>query len=306
MAAGMGQTAFLQYRLFVEAEGSRWIDFDATLWTTRTKSKTNTAGGSPGDTVYEDNKFQIAWDEYDRWQKYTSAERQELLDAGIEAPKPPKPETPNTNGRFNTIEGNAYYARNNRTGFQFSNRMKLSDKLSLTLMGDFQNEKLTSRNDFSDELERGGYDKYREELENSTIRANYELNQYGVPRNGKRREYNLGFNFRYEPFRWLTLTAGGRYTNFQLQDKSKRLESGKNKYGRPLEMNRGIKYSIGRVATPQEYADYKAIDDALANGSLDYGVLYATDEYAEQRKKHAQISLTSVSSQFTIYSDFDS
>ena len=281
-------------------EGSRWIDFDATLWTTRTNSKTNTAGGSPGDTVYEDNKFQIAWDEYDRWQKYTPAERQELLDAGIEAPKPPKPETPNTNGRFNTIEGNAYYARNNRTGFQFSNRMKLSDKLSLTLMGDFQNEKLTSRNDFSDELERGGYDKYREELENSTIRANYELNQYGVPRNGKRREYNLGFNFRYEPFRWLTLTAGGRYTNFQLQDKSRRLESGTNKTGDPLEMNRGIKYSIGRVATPQEYADYKAIDDALANGSLDYGVLYATDEYAEQRKKHAQISLTSfqVNSQF--------
>ena len=85
-----------------------------------------------------------------------------------------------------------------------------------------------------------------EELENSTIRANYELNQYGVPRNGKRREYNLGFNFRYEPFRWLTLTAGGRYTNFQLQDKSRRLESGTNKTGDPLEMNRGIKYSIGQ------------------------------------------------------------
>ena len=231
--------------------------------------------------------------------KATPEERRELLDAGFETPKPPKSETPNTNGRFNTIEGNAYYARNNRTGFQFSNRMKLSDKLSLTLMGDFQNEKLTSRNDFSDELERGGYDKYREELENSTIRANYELNQYGVPRNGKRREYNLGFNFRYEPFRWLTLTAGGRYTNFQLQDKSKRLESGTYKTGYPLEMNRGIKYSIGRVATPQEYADYKAIDDALANGSLDYA-LYMADEYSEQRKKHKQISLSSfqVNSQF--------
>ncbi len=274
MAAGMGQTAFLQYRLFMEARGQPLDRFRCTLWTTRTNSKTNTAGGSPGDTVYEDNKFQIAWDEYDRWQKSTPEERRELLDAGFGTPKPPKPETPNTNGRFNTIEGNAYYARNNQTGFQFSNRMKLSDKLSLTLMG--------------------------EELENSTIRANYELNQYGVPRNGKRREYNLGFNFRYELFRWLTLTAGGRYTNFQLQDKSKRLESGTYKTGYPLEMNRGIKYSIGRVATPQEYADYKAIDDALANGSLDYGVLYATEEYAEQRKKHEQISLYSfqVNSQY--------
>ena len=76
MAAGMGKTAFLQYRLFVEARGQPLDNFDATLWTTRTNSKTNTAGGSPGDTVYEDNKFQIAWDEYDRWQKYTPAERQ--------------------------------------------------------------------------------------------------------------------------------------------------------------------------------------------------------------------------------------
>ncbi len=89
-------------------EGSRWIDFDATLWTTRTNSKTNTAGSSPGDTVYEDLVFQQAWDEYDRWQKATPEERQELLDAGFETPKPPKSETPNTNGRFNTIEGNAY------------------------------------------------------------------------------------------------------------------------------------------------------------------------------------------------------
>ena len=75
-------------------EGSRWIDFDATLWTTRTNSKTNTAGGSPGDTVYEDNKFQIAWDEYDRWQKSTPEERRELLDAGFGTPKPPNPKRP--------------------------------------------------------------------------------------------------------------------------------------------------------------------------------------------------------------------
>lgn len=280
-------------------EGSRWIDFDASLWTTRTKSKTNTAGGSPGDTVYEDLAFQRTWDEYDSWQKYSPQERQELLDNGFEAPKPPKPETPNTNGRFNTIEGNAYYSRNNRTGFQFSNRMKLHDKLSLTLMGDFQNEKLTSNNNFSDELENAGLDKYREEIEDNTIRANYELNQYGVPRNGKRREYNLGFNFRYEPFHWLTLTAGGRYTNFQLQDKSKRLENGRDKYGEPLMMNRGVVYSLGRVATQQEYADYLAIEEALQNGTLDYAT-YLSDEYEENRKKHQQISLSSyqINSQF--------
>ena len=61
-----------------------------------------------------------------------------------------------------------------------------------------------------------------------------------------------------------------------------------------------MKYSVGRVATLQEYADYKAIDDALADGSLDWGDLYAKDEYAEQLKKYKQISLNqfSVNSQF--------
>ena len=49
------------------------------------------------------------------------------------------------------------------------------------------------------------------------------------------------------------------------------------------------------MATLQEYADYKAIDDALADGSLDWGDLYAKDEYAEQLKKYEQISLNQFS-----------
>ncbi|MGN6932706.1 hypothetical protein ACTHSY_11945, partial [Neisseria sp. P0013.S004] len=53
-------------------EGNRWIDFDASLWTNRTKSKTNTAGGSPSDAMYEDRTD------------------------GVE-------QLPNTNGRFNTL-----------------------------------------------------------------------------------------------------------------------------------------------------------------------------------------------------------
>ena len=249
-------------------EGSRWIDFDATLWATRTKSRTNTAGGSPGDTLYEDHVFQRAYDEYHSWQSYTPAERQELINAGIEPPKPPAITTPNTNGRFNTIEGQAYYADNKRTGFHFSNRMKLNNTLSLTLLGDFQNEKLNSRDNFSEELADGGR-KYQDEMEQNILRPNYELNQFGVPRNGKRREYNLGFHFKYDPFRWLSLTAGARYTNFSIQDKSKRLETGLGKYNDPLIINRGIKFDFKRVATEKEYQDHlnaaKIIEAGLAD-----------------------------------------
>ncbi|OSI35949.1 TonB-dependent receptor domain-containing protein [Neisseria dumasiana] len=249
-------------------EGNRWIDFDATLWTTRTKSKTNTAGGSPGDTLYEDRVFQRARDEYLSWQSYTPAERQELLNAGVEPPKPPAITTPNINGRFNTVEGQAYYSNNKRTGFHFSNRMKLNNKLSLTVLGDFQNEKLNSRDNFSAELADGGR-KYRNELDNDILRPNYELNQFGVPRNGKRREYNLGFNFKYDPFHWLSLTAGARYTNFSIQDKSKRLETGRDKYSYPLSINRGIKFEFQRVATEKEYQDHLNAAKILEAGLAD-------------------------------------
>ena len=189
-------------------EGNRWIDFDASLWTTRTKSKTNTAGGSPGDAMYED--------------------RTDVVE-----------QLPNTNGRFNTIEGNAYYANNTRNGFNFSNRMKLHDKLTLTLMGDFQNEKLRSRNEFSEELSHDGLDKYREEIEASQLATNTELTRFGEPRSGRRREWNFGFNFRYQPMSWLTLTAGARYTNFKIQDDNERLKTRFDKYNNPLEVNRG-------------------------------------------------------------------
>ena len=220
-------------------EGSRWIDFDASLWTTRTKSKTNTSGGSPSDAMYED--------------RTDGAEQ-----------------LPNTNGRFNTIEGNAYYANNTRNGFNFSNRMKLHDKLTLTLMGDFQNEKLRSRNEFSEELSHDGLDKYREEIEASQLATNTGLTRFGEPRNGRRREWNFGFNLRYQPMSWLTLTAGARYTNFKIQDDNERLKTGFNKYNNPLEVNRGEVFQFTRVATEQEYRDYlNAINNDEFNAARD-------------------------------------
>lgn len=248
-------------------EGSRWIDFHATLWTTRTKSKTNTAGGSPGDTLYEDHVFQRALEEWRAWQQHSPEVRRQLIEAGVKPPSPPTLTTPNTNGRFNTIEGQAYYANNTRTGFHFSNQMKLHNKLALTLLGDFQNEKLSSRDNFSEELADGG--KYQKERDDNILRPNYQLNELGVPRNGKRREYNLGFNFKYDPFHWLSLTAGARYTNFSIQDYSKPLKTGLDKYGLPLLMNRGIMHDFSRVATEKEYADYLHAAKIINGG--DYG-----------------------------------
>lgn len=263
-------------------ENSRWINFDATLWTTRTRSKTNTAGGSPGDTLYEDREFQRRYDTemgiwqglIQQWPHMTPEERKEWADMGYSPDKKPKvePSTPNTNGRFNTVQGQAYYAKNERNGFTFANRMKLHPKLDLTVTGDYQYEKLRSRDNYSDELFWHGTDKYKEEIDKNNIRANYELSRFGYPRSGRRHEANLGFNFHFRPAEWLSLTAGARYTHFSINDDGRVLKEGVNWLGNPLQVNRGQVYTFTRVATPEEYAIYKRAKERLANND------YANDE----------------------------
>ena len=263
-------------------ENSRWINFDATLWTTRTRSKTNTAGGSPGDTLYEDLEFRRRYDTemgiwqglIQQWPHMTPEERKEWADMGYSPDKKPKvePSTPNTNGRFNTVQGQAYYAKNERNGFTFANRMKLHPKLDLTVTGDYQYEKLRSRDNYSDELFWHGTDKYKEEIDKNNIRANYELSRFGYPRSGRRHEANLGFNFHFRPAEWLSLTAGARYTRFSINDDGRVLKEGVDWRGNPLQINRGQVYTFTRVATPEEYAIYQRAKERLANND------YANDE----------------------------
>jgi putative receptor protein len=169
-------------------QNSRWLDLQASLWATRTKSKTNSAGGVPGDVAWFDNNWDgdcIGW-------LYGGTGTRPRAQDGL----------PNTNGRFNTRQGQALYAANNRNGLTVSNKMKLNDKLQLTLSGDYQTEKLRSRNEFADFF--FGYDTNNPE----NIQPNLFLDQIAYPRNGRRREFNLAFNFRFEPRPWLTLTAG--------------------------------------------------------------------------------------------------
>lgn len=216
-------------------EGSRWIDLNASLWATRTRSKTNSSGGVPGDIAWTDEGWDAAADDW-----IQGLRKRPGLDEGL----------PNTDGRFNTRQAQALYATNNRNGFNFSNRMKLRDNLELTVLGDFQNEKLATHNEFADLYG----NRYKKEFDQNLIYPSSFLDTITYPRNGRRREYNLGFNFRFEPRPWLTLTAGARYTNFSLQDDSvkKFLDNGGE-----LEAHRGLRYRAEVVATKKDYEAYQ-------------------------------------------------
>ncbi|PHM25443.1 TonB-dependent receptor domain-containing protein [Xenorhabdus budapestensis] len=96
-----------------------YIDFDMNLWTTRTTSNTNTAGGYPRSPVSRDYKWEQERDK----------------------------KTPNIDGTLiNTAVTNS---QNNRWGVDISNKFELTHNLDLTLMGNFQREHLDSNDEYN-------------------------------------------------------------------------------------------------------------------------------------------------------------
>lgn len=229
-------------------QDSRWIDLNASLWTTRTRSKTNSAGGAPGDVLYIDTQFSGDRYQYDEFMRLSVDDfrnmgldpaaigidiqdpnwREVLIERlrtmGMPVPNKPDPADylKNVDNRFNTIAGEAYHTQNNRVGFQLSNRMKLRDNLELTLMGDIQYETLKGHSNF-DEFFDNPNKTFSDGLQASHSGSdpiNYNTQTYNIamPRAGKRREWGTGFNFKWAPTSWLVLNAGARYNSFYVQD----------------------------------------------------------------------------------------
>ncbi|PHM38486.1 TonB-dependent receptor domain-containing protein [Xenorhabdus innexi] len=97
---------------------NRYIDFDMNLWTTRTTSNTNTAGGYPRSPITRD----YYWEE--------GKSRNTSIDGTL----------------INTA---ATHSQNNRWGIDISNKFELTRNLDLTLMGNFQREYLGSNDDIN-------------------------------------------------------------------------------------------------------------------------------------------------------------
>jgi hemoglobin/transferrin/lactoferrin receptor protein len=85
---------------------------------------------------------------------------------------------------------------NARNGLTLSNKFRLADTLDLTVGGDFQHEKLRSRDEYLGPT------------------ASWRM----FPRAGRREEWNANFNFEWRPVDFLTLTAGARYSSFWAYD----------------------------------------------------------------------------------------
>ncbi|MDX7999737.1 heme receptor [Xenorhabdus sp. Reich] len=159
------QAANLHYKW--QPTDNPYADFDMNLWTTRTTSNTNTAGGYPRTPTDRD------WD----WESG---------------------EDPRNNNIDGTLINSAVtHSQNNRWGIDISNKFTLHPSLDLTLIGNFQRERLDSNDDYS------------------------STNMYffqSPSRRGQRQEINLAFNFDWRPTSWLELKAGAKRVSYWSQD----------------------------------------------------------------------------------------
>lgn len=227
------QAANLSYKW--QPTDNPYVDFDMNLWTTRTTSNTNTAGGYPRSPIDRD------WN----WED-SHAKRNSHIDGTL----------------INTA---VTHSQNNRWGVDLSNKFTLHPSLDLTLMGNFQRERLNSNDDYNP----------------------YNMYFFQSPaRKGQRQEINLAFNFDWRPTSWLALSAGAKRVSYWSKDDflTERRAARDGRYAKQKEII-GHKMSYLRTPTAEE-ADYlkKRWDD-------DYYSELSRKEKRELRNKIEGIDL---------------
>ncbi|MDC9593892.1 TonB-dependent receptor domain-containing protein [Xenorhabdus sp. IM139775] len=204
------QAANLSYKW--QPTDNPYVDFDLSLWTTRTTSNTNTSGGYPRTPVNRD------WD----WENGRSSKRSANIDGTL-------------------IDGATTHSQNNRWGVDLSNKFTLHPTLDLTLMGNFQRERLGSNDDY-----------------NATNMYFFQ----SASRKGQRQEINLAFNFDWRPTSWLELKAGAKRVSYWSQDDllNERRAAKDWRYGKQSETI-GHEMSYKRTPTEEEAINFKRRSD---------------------------------------------
>lgn len=95
-------------------------------------------------------------------------------------------------------------SKNKRWGLTTSNKMDLASNLSLTIGGSYQHETIDSKDNW-----------YLDPLEQLVAS---EFSFRSIPREGWRKEWDLNFNFDWQPTSWLEVSAGARKNGFSSYD----------------------------------------------------------------------------------------
>ena len=185
-----------------QPENSRWIDLQANVWRIRTDSSRHQSGGPELGVTYGDTN-------YDNWVQCFIRHKtpQRLTEQGMtcnDIPKEEPKDPPPVPGAYRVKSGAEQRTYATRFGADISNRFRLSDKLSMTLSGNIQYEKLDEKTQISHN-DKDFFD---------IIGAVSTATAIAGPRAGRRHEWGAGLAFDWQPTDRLNIQAGVRYEKF--------------------------------------------------------------------------------------------
>lgn len=222
---------------------NKWVDFDMSLWFTRTNSDTNNGGGYPRDPLYMEG-----WDSKRYGKKgYPDPD---VLD-------------------YRLVSTSLTNSKNNRYGINLSDKIRLTPTLNLTLIGNFQYETLGSDDyRYKDNNYASGWygDTHYDPARNA---------RFPTPRKGKRQENSVAFNFTYTPTSWLQFTAGAKRVSYWSQDDMlKEMVSATNNHESwailPSEEITAYQVRYYRLATPEETSVIKKLDPPISGKDMEW------------------------------------
>lgn len=227
--------------------GSRLLDLETNLW--RTDSRTSRF--QSGDYAYGVTDRDMAWDQYVQC-NYDKSLLEALESApwfyamycpGITPGGPAPDRQPNTDGRYNLKIGNRIDSHAVRTGFDISNRFRLTDRLSLTAAADWQHEQIRDNKPVTD----------------VAVILNGSLAQAYGPASGRRQEYGVSSNLEWQATERLQLSAGVRYgTYWGFDDETDQQRAAQNENWRIGRLPSAQAVSFERLMTDGEVAAWNA------------------------------------------------
>ena len=181
---------------------SRWIDLQANIWRIRTDSSRHQNGGPELNVGRDDYN-------YDAWvachiRHETPKYFHDLGMTCADIPKAEPKDPPPIPGAYRVKSGAEQSTRATRLGADISNRFRLSDKLSMTVSGNIQYEKLDEKTQIS----QNDKDFF------NIIGAVSTATAIAGPRAGRRHEWGAGLAFDWQPTGRLNIQAGVRYEKF--------------------------------------------------------------------------------------------
>ncbi|WP_110969021.1 TonB-dependent receptor domain-containing protein [Pseudomonas huaxiensis] len=240
-------------------EGSPWIDLQSSLWMTKTDGVRHQTGGgayyiNDSSALKAYNTLKGDWDACrgPNWASGLPSGAMGFTCFTNPALNPnmggTAPVQPDHDGRI--FAGSSQWTNHDRTGFDISNLMLLSDTLRLTVGGAFQHEKLDER--VADVNLTGG-------IGVGGANFHYSTANYG-PRSGDRDEYSGMFNFEWQPMPWLTLTAGTRYHRYSAYDEGlAQRRRQKVASAEAVKRKVGVELQYGELMSDREESTYQQL-----------------------------------------------